>query len=106
MQEFKIVSPFAPIVFKGLDGRNWAIAMGSPWIEIPSDWTIDDVMSKWEKPKKPEPVKPKFVKKVVSRKKEFIVTLANKWSCTCSSFKTKKNCQHLEEVKNEYYNKS
>ena len=102
-ENFKIISPFAPIVFTGLDGRKWAIAMGSPWIEIPSDFTIDDVMSKWEKPKKPEPVKPVFVKKVISRKKEFIVTLTNKWSCTCSGFKSKKTCTHLEEAKNEYH---
>lgn len=99
-KNFRIHSQFAPTVFQSaVDGKRWAIAIGSPWIEIPAEMTYHDVHERWVKPEKPKPVEAKIVKKVISRKKEFIVTLTDKWNCTCSTFKTKKKCIHLDEVK-------
>lgn len=100
-KNFKIYSHFAPTVFTShLSGKKWAIAIGSPWIEIPSDMTQQEVHAGWVKLKKEE-VKPQFEQVVISRKKEFVVQFTDKWKCSCSSYKSKKTCLHIEQVKSE-----
>lgn len=60
MSDFRIVSPFAPTVVRGLDGKRYAIAIGSPWIEIPEDMTTQQVHAGWVRPeRKATPVAPK-----------------------------------------------
>lgn len=99
-KNFRIHSQFAPTVFQSaIDGKRYAIAIGAKWIEIPAEMTYQDVHDRWIKPEKPKPIEPKIIRKVISRKKEYTVTFTNKWNCTCSTFKTKKKCLHLDEVK-------
>ena len=104
-KNFRIYSQFAPTVFQStIDGKRYAIAMNSKWIEIPEEMTYQDVHEGWVKPEKPEPIPAKITKKVISRKKEFIVTFTDRWNCTCSTFKSNKKCIHLEEVKKDFQN--
>lgn len=96
-----IRSAFAPTLFtSAIDGRKWMIAIGQPWIEVPKDTTRTEVHKAWI-PIVKQKVEPKLVKKVLSRGKQFTVTLADKWSCSCSTFKTKRKCLHIEQVKAE-----
>ncbi len=99
-KNFKIYSPFAPTLFTSMSGQKYAIAIGSPWLEVPDEMTLEDVHNSWIKPQK-KVIEPKVKKMVISRKKEFIVTLTDKWRCTCSSFKTKRKCLHIDQVKSE-----
>lgn len=102
-KNFKIHSYFAPIVFSSVNGKKYAVAIGSPWIEIPNEMTSQDVHAAWVKIEKAKEVEvpAKITKKIISRKKEFIVTFTNKWNCTCSTFKTKRKCTHIDQVKKE-----
>ncbi len=66
MPDFRIVSPFAPTVIRALDGRRYAIAIGSPWIEIPEEMTVNEVHAGWVKPERrvaPAETKRKYVTK-------------------------------------------
>ena len=105
---FKILSYWAPTTFKStIDGQKFAIAIGCPWIPIPNDMTLDEVHERWIKKEFPKPKENKIVIKVpASRgKTEYTVSFSDKWNCTCSAFKFKKNCKHIDSVKLELKNK-
>lgn len=105
--QFKIESIFAPTVFVSpIDNQKYAIGIGSPWIPIPDEMTRQDVHDRWVKKefKKPETT----ISKVVSSsrgKGEYNVTFNGKWNCTCSGFKYKGKCSHIDKVKSELKNK-
>lgn len=70
MDGFRIVSPFAPTVVRALDGRRYAVAIGSPWIEIPEEMTSGDVHAGWVKPERaPSPPRKPAARRSVGRRR-------------------------------------
>ena len=103
---FSIESYFAPTtVISTIDGQKYAIAIGSNWIPIPDEMTNQDVHEKWVR--KNFNNEKSVIKKVkaLRGKGEFTVTFGKKWECTCSTFKSRKKCGHIDIVKEELKNK-
>lgn len=98
---FKIVSYWAPTTFTSPnDNQKFAISIGAPWIPIPHAMTQQEVHERWIKK---EPRKPEIIQKVPSKrgKEEYTVTFDKSWNCTCSGYKFKKNCSHIDDVKSK-----
>lgn len=96
---FKIISYWAPTTFTSpIDNQKYAIAIGSPWIPIPHAMTLQEVNERWIKK---ESKKPEVTQKIPSKsgKGEYTVIFDKSWKCTCSGYKFKKNCGHINDVK-------
>jgi len=98
---FKIISYWAPTIFTSpIDNQKYAIAIGSPWIPIPHAMTLQEVSERWIKK---ELKKPEIIQRVPSKrgKGEYTVTFDKSWKCTCSGYKFKRNCSHIDDVKSK-----
>jgi hypothetical protein len=98
---FKIESYWAPTTFiSPIDNQKYAIAMGTPWVPIPHDMTSQEVHDKWIKKTFIKPTNKIEVKVPATRGKTlYTVSFSTKWNCTCSGFRFKGSCKHLEIVK-------
>jgi len=98
---FKIISYWAPTIFTSpIDNQKYAIAIGSPWIPIPHAMTLQEVSERWIKK---ELKKPEIIQRVPSKrgKGKYTVTFDKSWKCTCSGYKFKRNCSHIDDVKSK-----
>ena len=96
---FKITGYFAPGLVKLPNGQKYILCIGNPWIPIPDEMTLTDAHERW--------IKKDFIKqnkvevKVPASRGKTIYTVSfdTKWKCTCSGFKFKDNCKHVDLVK-------
>lgn len=101
ISNFKIEGFFAPITYTShIDGQKFAICIGNPWIPIPDLMTEKDVQKSWVKK---EHSLPSFVKKITGpRGGNYTVTFDDKtWKCTCSTYLSKRKCDHINVTKFE-----
>lgn len=105
---FKVEGYFAPTVFQSLlDDRRYCLCMGNPWIEIPDEMTTQEVHDRWVKRISVKP-KTEFETTIKSSKgkTEYKVSFTDKkWNCSCSGFKFRGRCSHIDEAKQKLYDK-
>jgi hypothetical protein len=103
-KNFKIECVFAPTVFLSpTDNQKYAIGIGGDgWIPIPHAMTQQDVHERWLR-KNYQKTTPKISKKITSGrgKGEYTVQFDKTWNCTCSGFKFRGSCAHINKVKTE-----
>lgn len=107
---FKIEGYFAPTtIISVLNDQKYAICIGmKDWMPIPDLMTQLDVHQRWIKKEFTPKVGVKFSKKINSSrggKTIYTVSYTDKWSCTCSGFKFRGKCAHVEQVKSEFKSK-
>lgn len=105
---FKVEGHFAPTVFQStIDSKKYCLCIGNPWIEIPDEMTMKEVHDRWIK-KEFRKSKTEFETMIKSSKgkTEYKITFTDKkWNCSCSGFKFRGRCSHIDEAKQKLYDK-
>jgi len=104
----KIECTFPPALSK-IGDKRYLCGTGGPWIEVPMDTKIEEVMKRWVKPEKTtildelDAIDTEDKEyQVENSKKNGFYTVTNKnghWSCTCPGYGYRRKCRHIEEKK-------
>jgi len=101
---YEIKSNLNPAIFTSpATGKTYIVAGSQPWIEVPSETTLDDV--KWVSPckpgKGPSDARKELFEVEGSRGNKYIVKQAanGSWSCECVGFGYRNDCKHIANCK-------
>lgn len=95
----KIKSQYPPIVVN--TGFKHFLILDGKWMQVDSSFTLEDGYKLWERPQASKKTIQKTWQVKSSRNNELYTVKCDNgaWSCTCTGFGFRRDCKHIQSVK-------